>query len=512
MAGGDSPRQKMINLMYLVFIAMLALNMSKEVLNAFGLMNVNIENSNEAVDSKNDAQMDQLSVLASDQPEKYKPLMAKAEKVSSVSDEYYSYLEELKNELEGTVEDPTDYQVMDKGDYLDQKFFKVDSYSEEGEQFVSEMNEYRSKMLSVVGENPQAAEQLNENFTPNEEEDRDGKIVDYLNYHYQGFPLIASIAKLTLLQSQIKTTEADVLNTLLAGELKSQVSMTNYTTLMETPKPAYYNGEIFNGNIVLGRKDATLIPKRVDLTLDGRKLTEKDYDIEEGRVILKVNAGSVGDHKIAGNLIYEQDGEDLPVPVTQSFATIAKPNSATIAADKMNVVYRGVPNPMTISFAGIQPNKVSASAPGLTKGSGTSYTMRPQTGSEVRINVRGELPNGDPVTDNATFRIKGLPKPTGAISGISENVKKSRSNLGISTVSAEFDDFDFDLSPRVTGFTFKVPGQPAVVVSGNRLNAAAKSALQRARKGDLVQIASIRAVVPGLQLQQPSSVTVELTD
>ncbi len=118
--------------------------------------------------------------------------------------------------------------------------------------------------------------------------------------------------------------------------------MTKYTTLMETPKSAYYNGETFDGNIVLGRKDATLKPKRVELKMDGNKLSESNYSIEDGRVVLNVGAGSAGDHKITGALIFDQDGEELEVLVDQRFSTIPKPNAATIAADKMNVVYIAV--------------------------------------------------------------------------------------------------------------------------------------------------------------------------
>ena len=191
--------------------------------------------------------------------------------------------------------------------------------------------------------------------------------VDWLDHNYKGFPLVASLTKMTQLQSDIKTTESEVLSTMLKGTLTSEVSMTNYTTLLETSKSAYFNGEQFDGQIVLGRKDATTKPNRVELTLDGRKLSEKEYAIEDGKVKLKVNAGAAGEHKIEGKLIFAQDGEEIEVPVNQSFATVPKPNAATISADKMNVVYRGVKNPMTISFAGISDNNVNASAQGLSR-------------------------------------------------------------------------------------------------------------------------------------------------
>ena len=513
MAGGkQSPRQKMINLMYLVFIAMLALNMSKEVLNAFGLLNVSIEESNQVATAKNQAAMAGLDQLAADQPEKYAPLKVKAEQVDKISKDYFNYLEELKNDMEGTVADPNDYAVMDKGDYLDVRFLEGGKVTSDGQKFLDEMNKYRSDMQAVVDDNPTLKSELDKKFTPEDVTNREGVTMSYLDYNYKGYPLIASIAKITLLQSEVKNTEAEVLSTLLAGQLKSEVSMDNYTTLMESPKSAYYNGETFDGQIVLGRKDATLQPKRVDLKLDGRKLNDNQYTIEAGRIVLKVGAGSPGDHKITGALYFDEDGEEKEVKVEQSFATIPKPNSATIAADKMNVVYRGVPNPMTISFAGVSGNNVNASAPGLTRKSGDSYVMSPGSGKTVKINVTAKLSTGETVSDSKEFRIKNLPRPTGMVSKAYENVRKTRSNLAISTVSAEFLDFDFDLTPRVTGFLFKVPGQPSIPVSGTKLNGTAQNALKRARKGDLVQFANIKAVLPGVNVKSVSDVTVEITD
>ena len=99
---------------------------------------------------------------------------------------------------------------------------------------------------------------------------------------------MASLTKMTQLQADIKTTESEVLSNMLQGTLSSEVSMTNYTTLMETSKSAYFNGEQFDGQIVLGRKDASTKPSRVELTLDGRKLSEKQYSIEDGKVKLKI--------------------------------------------------------------------------------------------------------------------------------------------------------------------------------------------------------------------------------
>ncbi|ULC59211.1 gliding motility protein GldM [Flaviramulus sp. BrNp1-15] len=520
MAGGNlSPRQKMINLMYLIFIAMLALNMSKEVLSAFGLMNEKLSESNEATTSRNDSFMANLEQKAADQPEKYVPLKSKADQIDALAKKFDTYLEELKGKMTATVDDPTDYEIMDKGDYLDQNFFKGDKIKPEGQEFLNQINSFRDGVVNLLdGQKGMETivKDVKEKFSTEQEINRDGIKVDWLDYHYKGFPLVASLTKMTQLQSDIKTTESEVLSNMLQGTLSSEVSMTNYTTLMETSKSAYFNGEQFDGQIVLGRKDASTKPSRVELTLDGRKLTEKQYSIEDGKVKLKIGTGGVGEHKIEGKLIFAQDGEEVEVPVKSSFATVAKPNSATISADKMNVVYRGVKNPMTISFAGIPDNKVTASAQGLSRGSGSSYVMDATRikGREVTINVTGTLPDGGKVSDNAKFRIKDLPKPTGTIRGEDGALKMQRNSLEISTIGAKFDDFDFELPLRVTGFKFKVPGQPTINVSGNKLDSRAKGALRKAKRGSGVQIFDIEAKASGVSviLKKVSPVFVELTN
>ena len=518
-AANLSPRQKMINLMYLIFIAMLALNMSKEVLSAFGLMNEKLTESNEATSLRNDSFMANLEQKASDQAEKYAPLKYKADQIDALAKKFDAYLEDLKGKMTSKLDDPTDYEIMDKGDYLDEHFFKGAKLKDEGKEFLAQIASYRDGVASILAGAPgmeNVIKDVQNKFSTDDVRNRDNIKQSWLDYHYKGFPLVASLTKMTQLQADIKTTESEVLANMLQGTLSSEVSMTNYTTLMETSKSAYFNGEQFDGQIVLGRKDASTKPTRVELTLDGRKLSENQYAIEDGKVKLKIGSGGVGEHKIEGKLIFAQDGEEIEVPVSSSFATVAKPNSATISADKMNVVYRGVKNPMTISFAGIPDNKVTASAQGLSRAGGSNYVMDATQikGREVTINVTGTLPDGKKVGDNAKFRIKDLPKPTGTVRGEDGAIKMQRGSLKISTIGAKFDDFDFELPLRVTGFKFKVPGQPTVSVNGNKLDSRSQSILAKAKRGSDITIFDIEAKASGVSviLKKVSPIIIELTN
>lgn len=516
--GKLSPRQKMINLMYLIFIAMLALNMSKEVLSAFGLMNERLTESNQTATDRNATFMAGLEQRAIDQPEKYEALKAQASQIRKLATDFNTYLNDLKAKMTSTVDDPTDYEIMDKGDYLDEHFFKGDRLKPEGEEFMNQIATFRDGVIQVLQDQKgmeAVIDGVQKKFATDPVK-RGAGMVGWLDHNYKGFPLVASLTKMTQLQSDIKTTESEVMATMLKGTLTNEVSMTNYTTLLEQRKSAYFNGETFDGQIVLGRKDASTKPNRVELTLDGRTLTEKEYTIEEGKVKLNVSAGNAGEHKIGGKLIFAQEGEEIEVPVEQSFATVPKPNAATISADKMNVVYRGVKNPMTISFAGVSDNKVVASGQGLRRVGGSKYVMDVTLvkGREVNINVTGTLPDGQRVSDRAMFRIKDLPKPTGTVRGEDGSLTMQRNSLEISTIGAKFDDFDFELPLRVTGFKFKVPGQPTIQVHGNKLDSRAKQALSKAKRGSGVQIFDIEAKAQGVSviLKKVSPVFVELTN
>jgi gliding motility-associated protein GldM len=522
MAGGkQSPRQKMVNLMYLVFICMLALNMSKEVLAAFGLMNVKMETSNSKTTASNDLFLESLGTKASEDAAKYDKLYKDAQKIKAMSQEYYDYLQSLKDGMLEGVEDPTDYQVMDKSDYLDGKFFQGDNLTPEGEDFLKRINSYRDGVNTIL---PATMKDVKASVTARfqtgdengKETNRSGEKIDWIKYHYERFPLVASLTKLTALQADIKSTEEDALKSMLAGELSEQVSLKSFAMSLQGSKSAFYAGDRYDGKIIISKTDASSTPVKAELKLDGRALTmNKDYKLEAGGVKMLIGAGNPGDHEVTGTVFFMQDGEEVPVEVKSSFATITKPGAALIAADKMNVVYRGVANPMSISIPGIPNNKVNARATGLTKRSGSSYVMNPGKGRTVTISASGKLPDGKTVGSKLEFRIKDIPRPSGSIRGETGSSKMGRANLEKSTIGAVLEDFDFDLNLKVSGFKFKVPGQPTVIVKGGRLDSRAKSALKRAKRGDAIQIFDISAYISNnktYKLKKVSPVVVEITN
>jgi gliding motility-associated protein GldM len=496
MAGGKlTPRQKMINLMYLVFIAMLALNMSKEVLTAFGLMNEKFEGVNKFSEEYNKSLLGSLEQKAQDDPTRFKAPLDKANQVQAISKELYGYLGNLKNDVSKEFEREKDgklpYEAMDKGGYIDEHWFKGDKYSPKGDEIIAKIEKYKKDVIAVFGNDikyQKIIENINSKFNLADIKDKEGTKKKYLAYHFEGFPAVASIAKLTSMQNDVEATEQDIYNALIGNTTAQAASMKNFQAMVVLEKNVFFEGETVKGRVVLGRYDANTVP--AGFSGPGK--------IENGQAIISMTAGGVGEKTINGTFTFKEDNELIPLKFEGKYVVVPRPKTANISADKMNVVYRGLENPMTISFAGVPDNNVTASATGLSKtGANGKYNLNPGSGTEVTVSVTAKMPDNSSASDKKVFRIKNIPAPVGAIAKQVGIVKGAKSRLEVSTITAELQDFLYDLNFEVTRFSFKVPGQAAVIVSGNKVNAQCKAALARASKGDQITIFDIKSKIIG---------------
>ena len=500
MAGGKlTPRQKMINLMYLVFIAMLALNMSKEVLSAFGILNNKIVESNSITDVRNESSFQQLAQKASDQPGQYGDKKLKVEKIRQVCKDFNDYLESIKTEI--TKEFPKDKEgnypceQMDKSDAIDNMFYTGDKESKKGKEFLEKIQGFAGQIKVIGGSSIAESEmkKIEKRFATDAvySEKAEAKI-SWLEYNYHHFPLIASVTKLTQLQADIKATESDVMTGMFQSDLVAAASLTAYQPIVVPDKTAFFQGESVTGKIILGKFDPTLRAKSV--IVNGSSVAA-----EAGQAKFSFGAGAVGEHDITGSFNFDENGKVVSLPIKGNYVVVPQPKSANISADKMNVVYRGLPNPMTISFAGISDDKVTASAPGLAKtGAAGKYNLTPGSGTELTVSVTAKLPDGKAVSDRKLFRIKNIPAPAGAIGGTTGVTKGAKSRLEVSQITAKLDDFLYDLTFKVTQFTFKVPGQAAVIVNGDRVDSRCKAAMAKSGRGDQATISDIKTSIIGV--------------
>ena len=504
MAGGkQTPRQKMINLMYLVFIAMMALNMSKEVLTAFGLMNEKFEDANTNAKDTNEFLLTALAGKAEDEPARYTEPYEKALKVQKLTTEFYGYIGSLKGDAtKGFTNDPETkklpYEQMDKGQEIDYGWFEKDGLSTKGKEIIARFEKYRADFKAIVADDAtfQILQQsIDKKFSTNPVKNKDKQDIPYLDYHFKGYPAVASLAYLSSLQNDVRTLENEAYNLFLGNSLKQAASMRHYQAMVIPDKAVYYQGEPIKYKVVLGRYDNSTVPTSV--VVNGATIPQSR--IKAGQVEGTSVASGLGEHKFTGKFTFMEEGKPVVVDILNSnYVVVSRPSSATISADKMNVVYIGLDNPISVTVEGITSDKVTASATNgsLKKIGNGKFMFTPSAGKEAVITATGTMPDGKAISSKQVFRIKALPRPRGYVRG-EPNAKGPASNLAQVSISAKMEDFDFDVNLRVTQYTIVFPGVGSEVINGTTLTESAKSKANRLRPGDVVRITNIKSKLEG---------------
>jgi gliding motility-associated protein GldM len=459
-----------------------------------------------------------LETKATDQPDKYSEVNTKAKQINKLSIDLYNYMSAVKDSIlaDTEEEDETNYEAMSGGDRLDEMFFTGEGLTPKGEEFVKKINSYRDNLLSILGSsaNPDLITNIRKRFNtdPQPSGEEGTPDIPWIRSRYEGMPMITSLANITQIQGDVKSTEAEIYTNLLGGQLETEASLTNYKGIVALDKTAYFAGEKVTGKIVLGRYDATLVPTKV--VLNGRDATSK---VKDGQVMVDIPAGNVGSNDIKGTITFMQDGKPVPVSFESTYSVIAEPSEAVISADKMNVVYRGLDNPISISVPGVGDKDITPSVPGnnkLTRSGLGKYILNPGSGDEVQINVSAKLSSGKTINTPKTFRIKDIPAAAGTVRNDFGIVPMPKSSLNNVPIGAALPDFVFDLQLIVRAFTIKVPGQLAVKVNGDKLDARAKKALAKARRGDVITIFDIEAYekVKNIRIKKVLPVSINITN
>lgn len=545
-AGKQDTRQKMINMMYLVFIAMLALNISKEVLATLGLINNNIDQATQDLFVDSEDKYNKFSI--NENNPYYKIAATRTPKIKLVTDNYYNYIDSLKSVLinsdseelgyirerenEKTKEKDSimDYQIMDKSQYLDELFFKGNQYTAAGEEFIEKYTSFQSKILqqldSLILDDVKRVED-NPDLTPagfnfNSIEslmaerfaysdsvlNRDGKLLPYLDYHFKGFPLIASMSKFTKVQSDIRYVENKILESLLSTIGENEVGLNTYQTLLETTKPSYFTGQVVDASIVMGKKDSDFRPDREELKINGTSLTRgRDYVVEDGVVRLNYVPRTAGNLNLTGKLFFKRDEKEQSVDVAQQISITNPPKDAIISADRMRKLYVGLPNDLSISIPGVAQNTIRVTtnpSHGSIRRDGTKWLAVPdesRIGQTMEIRVSGMI-NGEvePMRPQ-TFKVKNLPPAFGSIIVNEQKITGGEYPSGAikrGIVTADYgDDFDYDVEVKVTQFQIKIGSSPSRTITSNRLSDVGSS-IDAARSGTEIKIFDIKAEISSL--------------
>ena len=487
MAGGNlSPRQKMINMMYLVLTALLALNVSREVMDAFYEVMKGQVTSIETVERQNASIYQAFNAAALENPVKAGPWRDEALKVKSQSDQLYQQIATIKQDLldlTGGVDEEGKPLKMDKKEPV-AKYLINDG---KGGELKSAMEAYRNFLVNVSGDNATLVRALNETFNTEDHINKSGTPEPWEKAKFEHYPLISVLTFLTGMQSDVRTAEANVIDFLQSNIGKTDFKFTDVIPMV-VPKSTFVpQGDVYEADVFLAAYDATQDPR---ITINGRELSQEE--IIDGRGKVKLPANTTGENTWTGEIILHQNGEDKIIPINGSY-NVAPP-SVVISATKMNVLYRGVDNPMEISIPGVDPSNIVVSNAEMKRQSDGSFIADVTRFSGQEMEIKVSVKDGDEVKlmGSKKYRIKMVPEAFGSIFGKRDEMA-SAGLLKQGTVDAKFKNFEFDLPVEVTSFTLVVPGEAPINCVGNRLNNAARAAVDGVKPGSTVIFRNIEA-------------------
>ena len=485
MAGGkETPRQKMIGMMYLVLMAMLALNVTRQVLNAFSVVNEGLKVTNHDFDEKNESTMFLFKKAMDQDAKKTKPFYDKAVQVKQLSEAFCVHLDSLKYILL-TKTDPYPWDTAKKIILVDERVSKEnfdvttrilinenaaeDGSKGEAHSIKMRLGDYRKKLLGFLP-NPKDSVDVNIGLlTPDMYNKADGKMENWEYYNFYDSPLAACVVSLTMIQNNIKNAEASVITDLLSS-IDAGSYKVNHVVGEIIPKETYVTlGDSFHAQIFLAASQSTQMPIVTIDSINGKAVEKINVPVSGGTGYYSVKPTTEGPESFAGTIAIKKPGDNTydKYPFHSSYLA-AKP-SVVVSPTAMNVFYIGVDNPVSISAAGYANSDLQPSCSGgsLTK-TATGYVVRiapgakisdPQKGPFCLISVSGKQPDGShkSLGQPAQFRIKRVPPPICAVGGQEGDITMSKAELGIYTkVEAKMENFDFNLHYDVTSFNMFV--------------------------------------------------------
>ena len=529
MAGSkETTRQKMINLMYLVFIAMLALNISKEVLGTLGILSEDIENSITQINKQISSSYKKIEDNKS-QP-RYFSANEEKENLKKVTDDFYNYLDGIKDMLKEDGEGKTkkdylktikitgdrdsiitNYAVMDKSKDLDDYFFSKpitskNNANNNGDVFIQYYSSFEEKIITIldsineknlrIGEKKFEFDIVKTGLKKRFPFSSDGKVINddgkkqaYLRYHFEGFPLIASLSKITNMQSNIRLIENLILTQILGGIAGSEGDLDNYKTNLYSDRQSYYTNNNVDAKIVLGRNDDNFKPDSVFLEVDGVRLKDNEYRIENGGVKLNRSWNRPKTYNLTGKLYFKQDDKQKIVDVDQKFTVIEAPNNPIVSPTGLRVFYVGLRNEVEVSFPGTDETtiKLSTQQGDIRTENGITRIIPDENKigkKKIKDEVATMLINvsamGDEgrVSKSLEFRVLNGPDAKGQINvrsgGVVSNYDSgkviSKNELIYGRIRGiKPTGFPYNYDIEVNSFEIKVGNLPTTRVNGNRV-------------------------------------------
>lgn len=502
-----SPRQKMINLMYVVLMAMLAMNISNEVLDGFTIVEESLNRTTDNSTKQNLAIYRDFEAQMRANPQKVRQWFEKANWVRQMSDSLYNLAEDLKIAIVKEVDGPEgDVNNINHNDDLEaSNRVMLAPGTGRGPELHKAVDYYRVRILTMINDENQR-KTIENNFTTKIVGKSNPLNKNWEEYMFEGMPVAAAVTLLSKLQSDIRYAEGEVLHTLVSNIDVKDIRVNKLSAFVIPNAQTVVRGDKFSAQIVMAAVDTTQQPQ---IFIGGREVNLRNNTYE-------FIAGKTGDFTLTGYMTMQNgNGETIRRDFEQKY-TVVDP-SATVSADLMNVLYAGYSNPMSVSIPGVPLNKVTATMSGGTLqpvGPG-KYIARPSSvGQDVTITV-SSTQTGKPVQmGQFTFHVRKLPDPTAYIQiGDSRfrggGIAKA-SLLGAKGIRAAIDDGLLDIEFRVTSFEavfFDNMGNVVPMASdGASFSSRQMELFRKLSRSKRFYISRINAVGPdGIPRQLPAS-------
>lgn len=496
-----SPRQKMINLMYIVLTAMLALNVSSDVLNGFTLVEDGLKRTNSNVSDRNAALYMQLEEFTRQNPQKGKPWLDKAADVRRQTLSLYKYIDSLKLAIVRDA-DGVDGKVDNilNQDNLEASSKVMVTYGN-GAKLERRLAAYRKYIAAYIAD-PKKQAAIQKALATEPVLQKGSMIkVPWVSGMFENMPVVASVTLLSKLQNDLLFAEGEALQTLVASVDAGDVRVNKLDAFVIPNSKLVMRGGKYSADIVLAAVDTT---QRPAIFVNGRQLPANTRTYE-------FMAGQTGTFTYSGYLdVTRGDGTTSRYPF-QSDYTVIEP-TATVSATMMNVLYAGINNPISISVPGVAQNAVSAT---MTNGSltrsGDHWNAHPtRVGAECVITVTATLEGRSQTVSTSTFRVRKLPDPTAYIAykdskGNENHYKGSKPFaksllLAADGLDAAIDDDLLNVHYSVVYFetiVFDSMGNAMPEKSaGSRFSQRQKTSFRRLSRGKRFYITRIRAKGP----------------
>ena len=446
-----SPRQKMINLMYVVLMAMLALNVSTEVLDGFSIVEESLKRTTANSSKENLAMMADLDEQMKANPVKVKEWFDKAQGVKTMTDSLYNLAQQLKEDIvkEADGKDGDLNNIRNKEDLEAATQVMLAPGTGKGKLLFQAINSYRERILRMV-DDPRQKEIIASNLATDVPKGANTLGKNWQEYMFEDMPVAAAVTLLSKLQSDIRYAEGEVLHSLVANIGLKDIRVNKLEAFVVPDKTTLYPGERLTANIIMAAVDTTQQP---EIFINGTRINSPNGTYS-------FSAGGVGEHTFGGYILMKNaDGEVVRRDFKQKYNVISPPSGATVAADLMNVLYAGFHNPISVSSSGIPQNAVSLSMTGGTltsQGNGHYIAVPAAVGQDVTFTVTGTDRGTSRTMGQATFHVRKLPDPTAYIALGTDRFKGGRlakaSLMNLSSLRAAIDDGLLDIEFKVGSF------------------------------------------------------------